>query len=118
MKKKDQEAIASLYTEGKSFIPPMRYDDGTDGEYSANLEDDKHAYQDTYQHDLINSKEYQSVATIVDNLRNNLDDRIIWDSIMDINTGDKNKILTALDELGVNPRFRANKGGAVFRDED
>jgi len=40
MKKKDQEAIANLYTEGKSFIPPMRYDDGTDGDYSANLESD------------------------------------------------------------------------------
>jgi hypothetical protein len=120
MKKKDQEAIASLYVESYRDANWDQGDyDENRGEIEYNRKNNPGKYENdmSNNHDLINSKEYQSVATIVDNLRK-LDDRLIWNSIMDINTGDKNKILTALDELGVNPRFRANTGGAVFRDED
>jgi len=107
--KEDQEALAKLYTEA--------FDDHSGGHNGSTDGQDDHAYQDTWESDLINSEEYQSVAALVNELRN-MDDRLVWKSILSINAGDKNKILDAMQELGVNPRFKANTGGAFDRGED
>ena len=109
LKKKDQDAIASLYLEG--------FDNYEGGHNNPEMSGDKHDYQDTWGDDLINSEEYQSVATITDALRRRrIEDSKIFAIIHSINSGDKNLISDALLEQGVRPRHVSKN--AVFRDED